>query len=146
MPKKYSEDEKKTAAEMAGDIGIPATMRHLGYPAQWVTLRNWCKEYDVEVVLDDLKSKAAEYNQFYNETELIIAMQENIARGRELLQDPALTGSEYDKIVNGMKKSTEVILLVKGKPTSRTANGEGDDTEAEFLKLFEDAKKDKESI
>ena len=91
MPKKYSEDEKQTAAEMAGDIGIPATMRNLGYPAQWITLKNWCNEYDVEIVLDDLKSKAAEYNQFYNETELIIVHQEVIARGRELLNEGNLT-------------------------------------------------------
>ena len=140
MPKKYSEEEKQKAAEMAGEIGIPATMRTLGYPAQWVTLKNWCDEFKVEIVLDDLKSKAAEFNQFYQETELIIAHQENIARGRELLQDPNLTGADYDKIVNGMKKSTEMIQVLRGKPSNRTSNGEGDDTEAEFLKLFEDTK------
>ena len=138
MPKKYSNDEKHKAAEMAGDIGIPATMRNLGYPAQWITLKNWCKEYDVDIVLDDLKSKAAEYNQFYNETELIIVHQEVIARGRELLNEGNLTGGEYDKIVNGIKKSTEMIQVLRGKPSNRTSQGEGVDEEAEFLKLFKE--------
>ena len=138
MPKKYSNDEKHKAAEMAGDVGIPATMRNLGYPAQWITLKNWCDEYDVEIVLDDLKSKAATYNQFYNETELIIVHQEVIARGRELLNEGNLTGGEYDKIVNGIKKSTEMIQVLRGKPSNRTSNGEGVDEEAEFLKLFKE--------
>lgn len=150
MPKKYSDDEKNKAVEMAGDIGIPATMRTLGYPSQWVTLKNWCDEAGMEIVLDDLKSKAATYNQFYNETELIIVHQEVIARGRELLNEGNLTGGEYDKIVNGIKKSTEMIQVLRGKPSNRTSVGEGDDTEAEFLKLFEDTEskmnKDKETV
>ena len=148
MAKKYSDDEKNKAVEMASEVGIPATIRNLGYPAQWITLKNWCDEAGVEIVLDDLKSKAAEYNQFYHETELIIVHQEIIARGRDLLANGNLTGGEYDKIVNGIKKSTEMIQVLRGKPSNRTSSGEGEDTDAEFMKLFEETKTqmDKETI
>ena len=137
---KYTYEERKKAAEMAGDIGIPATMRECGYPKSWASLRDWCSEFGVEIVLDELKSKAAQYNSFYEETELRIVQQEIIARSRELMESPTLTPAEMDKLSAAIKKATDSIQMLRGKATSRTAVE--DTTDADALRLFDQYRAD----
>ena len=133
---KYTEDEQRQAAELAGDIGIAAAKRELGYPGSWATLKKWCAEQGVEVELDELKSKAAEFNSFYNDTEMIISYQELIMRSRELMDNPELTPVELDKLANVVKKANDGIRLIQGKATSVRPAAE-DMTDLEALKLYE---------
>lgn len=132
---KYSEEEQALAVELAQDIGLAATRRELGYPSNWSTLKRWCDEAGVSIELDALKSKAAQFNSFYDETELRIAQQDALSRGLELLESKTLTPAEYDKIVSGMKKITDAIQMLRGKATSRVAKEDTTDDEAQ--KIYE---------
>ncbi|ORI20200.1 hypothetical protein [Rhodococcus sp. 1168] len=76
---KYTSEEIEHAVELAQDIGLAATRRELGYPSSWSTLKRWCDEAGVAIELDALKSKAAQFNSFYEETELRVAQQDALA-------------------------------------------------------------------
>lgn len=136
---KYEHEERRTFAELAGDVGLAKAKRELGYPESWATGKKWCEELGIEIEIDALKSKAAQYNSFYEETELRIAQQDALARGLELLEDPKLTPAEYDKIVSGLKKATDSIQLLRGKATSRSSTQE-DSLEVDAIKLYDDWK------
>lgn len=139
---KYNYEERKAFAELAGDVGLAKAKRELGYPESWSTGKKWCEEFGIEIELDELKSKAAQYNSFYEETELRIAQQDIISRGRELLDDPKLTPAEYDKIVNGLNKATNSIQMLRGKATSHRAPE--DTTTEDALKLYDEYQKSRE--
>ncbi|BDE58986.1 hypothetical protein GS433_18860 [Rhodococcus hoagii] len=136
---KYTDQEIAAAVELAADVGIAATRRELGYPSSWATLKRWCDEAGVEIELDQLKSKAAQWNSFYEETELRIAQQDLLARALELMDDPDLTPAELDKLASTMKRATDSIQMLRGKATSRTAVE--DTTDAEALKLYDEFQK-----
>lgn len=138
---KYSEEERRAFAELAGDVGIPKAKRELQYPESWSTGKKWCEEFGIAVELDALKSKAAQYNQFYEETELRIAMQDALARGIELMESNDLKPADYDKLVNGMNKITNSIQMLRGKATSHTAKE--DTLDAAALALFDQYTKSK---
>ena len=139
---KYTHEERKTFAELAGDVGLAKAKRELGYPESWSTGKKWCEEFGIEIELDELKSKAAQYNSFYEETELRIAQQELLSRGRDLLQDPALTPAELDKVAAAMKKATDSIQMLRGKATSHRAPE--DTTDADALKMYDEYQKSRE--
>lgn len=139
---KYTHEERKTFAELAGDVGLAKAKRELGYPESWSTGKKWCEEFGIEIELDELKSKAAQYNSFYEETELRIAQQELLSRGRDLLQDPALTPAELDKVAAAMKKATDSIQMLRGKATSHRAPE--DTTTEDALKLYDEYQKSRE--
>ncbi|WP_157107668.1 hypothetical protein [Nocardia amikacinitolerans] len=132
---KYTEEEIAIAVEMAGDIGIAATRRTLQYPSSWNTLYRWCKDRGVEIELSELKSKAAHYNCFYQDTEQQIALQDLIDRAREMMNDPNLSPEQLDKLSNTIKKSIEMIRVINGKANNYQAKE--DTTELEALKLYD---------
>lgn len=132
---KYNEDEKKTFADLASEIGLTAAKRTLGYPASWHTAKSWCDELGIEIVLDELKQKAAAYNSFYDETELQIVQQESIQRARELMENNSLTPAELDKLQNTITKATNTIQMLRGKATAYHAKE--DNTELEAMKLYD---------
>ncbi|MET7769908.1 hypothetical protein [Nocardia sp. NPDC005366] len=133
---KYNEEQKRAFVELAGETGLTAAKRTLGYPNHWVTAKKWCDDAGVEIVLDELKQKAAEYNSFYQETELLIVLQESIQRARELMESQDLTPGEHDKLVNGIVKATNSIQMLRGKATNYRPSQE-DTTDAEALKLYD---------
>ncbi len=139
---KYDYEQRKTFAELAGDMGLAKAKRELGYPDSWSTGKKWTEEFGIEIELDALKSKAAQYNSFYEETELRIAQQDALARGLELMEDPNLTPAEYDKIVNGLNKATNSIQMLRGKATSHRAPE--DTTSEDALKLYDEYQKSRE--
>lgn len=139
---KYNYEERKTFAELAGGVGLAKAKRELGYPESWSTGKKWCEEFGIEIELDALKSKAAQYNSFYEETELRIAQQDALMRGLDLLQDPKLTPAEYDKIVNGLNKATNSIQMLRGKAT--TYRAPEDTTDADALKMYDEYQKSRE--
>ncbi|MCW2087810.1 UNVERIFIED_ORG: hypothetical protein M2328_001090 [Rhodococcus erythropolis] len=133
---KYSEAERRAFAELAGDVGLARAKRELQYPSSWSTGKKWCEEFGIEIELDDLKSKAAQYNSFYEETELRIAQQDLLSRALELMDDPNLTPAELDKIAATMKRATDSIQMLRGKATNRTAVE--DTTDVEALKIYDE--------
>lgn len=133
---KYSEDERRAFAELAGDIGLARAKRELQYPSSWSTGKKWCEEFGIEIELDELKAKAASFNSFYEETELRIIQQDLIIRALELMDDTNLTPAELDKLAATIKKATDSIQMLRGKATSRTAVE--DTTDADALKLYDE--------
>ncbi|MCZ4078637.1 hypothetical protein O1W68_11845 [Rhodococcus sp. H36-A4] len=138
---KYTEEERRTFAELAGDTGLAKAKRELGYPESWATGKKWCEEFGVVIELDALKSKAAQYNSFYEETELRIAQQDLLSRSLELLENRGLTPVELDKVASAMKKATDSIQALRGKATSFTAKE--DSLESDALKMFDKYQKTK---
>lgn len=139
---KYEYEERKAFAELAGDVGLAKAKRELGYPESWSTGKKWCEEFGIEIELDALKSKAAQYNSFYEETELRIAQQDALMRGLDLLDDPKLTPAEYDKIVNGLNKATNSIQMLRGKATSHRAPEDSINEDA--LKMYDEYQKSRD--
>jgi len=136
---KYSEDERRAFAELAGDVGLARAKRELQYPSSWSTGKKWCEEFGIEIELDELKAKAASFNSFYEETELRIIQQDLIIRALELMDDTNLTPAELDKLAATIKKATDSIQMLRGKATSRTAVE--DTTDVDALKLYDDFQK-----
>jgi len=134
---KYTEQEKLTYLESASLIGHSRAMRELGYPKHWNTANLWAKEYGVTIALDELKQKAAEFNDWYGTEEQLIAMQEVISRGREYITQKAdLTPDEFKKTVEGMKRAIETMQLLQGKATSRHGTEEATETDAAIRNLL----------
>ncbi|MFE2072046.1 hypothetical protein [Streptomyces misionensis] len=134
---KYTEQEKLTYLENASLIGHSRAMRELGYPKHWNTANLWAKEYGVSIALDELKQKAAEFNDWYGTEEQLIAMQEVISRGREYITQKAdLTPDEFKKTVEGMKRAIETMQLLQGKATTRTGTEEAGETDAAIRNLL----------
>jgi hypothetical protein len=138
MPgRKYTEQEKLTYLELATTIGHSRAMRELGYPNHWNTANTWAKEHGVTIALDELKQKAAEFNDWYGTEEQLIAMQEVISRGREYITQKAdLTPDEFKKTVEGMKRAIETMQLLQGKATTRTGTEEATETDAAIRNLL----------
>ncbi|MFF7496309.1 hypothetical protein [Streptomyces rubiginosohelvolus] len=134
---KYTEQEKLTYLELATTIGHSRAMRELGYPKHWSTANSWAKEFNVTIALDELKQKAAEFNDWYGTEEQLIAMQEVISRGREfILYREDLTPDELKKTAEAMKRAIETMQLLQGKATSRTGTEEGSETDAAIRNLL----------
>ncbi|ORI25619.1 hypothetical protein [Rhodococcus sp. 1168] len=51
------------------------------------------------------------------------------------MESKTLTPAEYDKIVAGLKKATDSIQMLRGKPTSHTAKA--DTTDEDAAKIYE---------
>lgn len=138
MPgRKYTEEEKLTYLELATTIGHSRAMRELGYPNHWNTANTWAKDHGVTIALDELKQKAAEFNDWYGTEEQLIAMQEVISRGREYITQKAdLTPDEFKKTVEGMKRAIETMQLLQGKATTRTGTEEATETDAAIRNLL----------
>lgn len=135
---KYEYEERRTFAELAGDVGLARAKRELQYPSSWSTGKKWCEEFGIEIELDELKAKAASFNSFYEETELRIVQQDLIIRALELMEDSNLTAEKLDKIAATIKKATDSIQMLRGKATSRTAVE--DTLEVDAIKLYDDWK------
>ncbi|MDJ0395913.1 hypothetical protein QMK17_21575 [Rhodococcus sp. G-MC3] len=140
MPK-YNEDERRAYAELAGDIGIRPAMRELGYPSSWASGRAWCTEFGIEVELDELKSKAAQYNAFYNDSEQIIAFQDLIADARAKQLDPDTTAADLERLAKVIKLSVDGIRLIQGKATVN-APAKANTTDEDAEKIYLDFKRD----
>lgn len=137
---KYEPHQKEEYLELASQIGHSRAMRELGYPKHWSTANTWAKEYGVNIALDELKQKSAAFNDWYQTEELLIAMQEAIARGREfILEDDSLNADGYKKAVEGMKRAIETMQLLQGKATSRGGTEKEVGDSDPFEKLLEDA-------
>lgn len=137
---KYTNEEKQAYLDLAAEIGHSRAKRELGYPKSWNTANSWAKEYGVTIALDELKQKAAAFNDWYQTEDLLITMQEAIARGREfILEDADLNADGYKKTVEGMKRAIETMQLLQGKATTRAGSekdtGESDPF-AEALDAF----------
>lgn len=124
------------AIELAENIGLSAAIRELGYPS-FHTMKKWCVDAGVEVELDEVKQKAANWNTWYHDSELLIAQQEIIAVGMEKLRDKTLDANGLDKISNAFKKASEMIRTIQGKANSHVPAKE-DTLEAEAAKAYED--------
>lgn len=135
MPR-YKEDERRAFAELAGDIGIRPAMRECGYPSSWASGRAWCAEFDVDVELDELKAKAAQYNQFYMDTEQTIAYQDLIADARAKQMDKTTSAADLERLAKVIKMSVEGIRLIQGKASVNTPAA-ADTTDAEAAKIYE---------
>lgn len=137
MPgRKYTNEEKQEYLELASEIGHSRAMRELGFPKHWNTANTWAKEHGVTIALDELKQKASDFNQWYQTEDLLITMQEAIARGREfILEDRDLNADGYKKTVEGMKRAIETMQLLQGKATTRA----GTEQESGEVDPFKDA-------
>lgn len=135
---KYNEAERRAFAELAGDVGLSAARRELGYPSSWSTGKRWCEEFGIEVELDELKSKAASFATWYKDSELLIAQQDLIARARDLMDSKTLSPTELEKLGQTIKRATEMIRVIDGKANVYTAKE--DTTEVEALKMYDDWK------
>ena len=133
---RYNEDERRAYAELAGDVGIRPAMRELGYPSSWASGRAWCAEFDVDVELDELKAKAAQYNTFYNDSEQIIAFQDLIADARAKQLDKTTSAADLERLAKVVKMSVDGIRLIQGKATVN-APAKADTTDAEAAKIYE---------
>ncbi|MET8270173.1 hypothetical protein [Streptomyces sp. NPDC005096] len=144
---KHTEQEKLTYLELATTIGHSRAMRELGYPKHWNTANSWTKEYNVTIALDELKQKAASFNDWYGTEEQLIAMQEVISRGREYITQKAdLTPDEFKKTVEGMKRAIETMQLLQGKATSRAGTEEAGETDAAIRNLLSAFESDEQKV
>lgn len=148
MPgRKYTEQEKLAYLETASLIGHSRAMRELGYPSHWNTANTWTKDYGVTIALDELKQKAASFNDWYGTEEQLIAMQEVISRGREyILEKSDLTPDEYKKTVEGMKRAIETMQLLQGKATTIKGTDEGAQTDAAIQNLLSAFESDEQKV
>ncbi|MFI8229419.1 hypothetical protein ACIGDI_11350 [Streptomyces sp. NPDC085900] len=139
MPgRKYTEKEKQDYLELASEIGHSRAMRELGYPKHWNTANTWAKEHGVTIALDELKQKAAAFNDWYQTEDLLITMQEAIARGREfILEDRDLNADGFKKTVEGMKRAIETMQLLQGKATSRNGTEKDQDQADPFAEALD---------
>ncbi|EQM33007.1 MULTISPECIES: hypothetical protein [Rhodococcus] len=133
---KYEEAERRAFAELAGDVGLSAARRELGYPSSWATGKKWTEEFGIEIELDELKAKASAYNNWYKDSELLIAQQDLIARARDLMDSKTLNPAELEKLGQTIKRATEMIRVIDGKANVYTAKE--DTTELEALQMYDE--------
>ena len=118
---KYSEEEIKAFVELASEVGINRARRELKYPSAWIVGKKWCDNAGVVIALDELKQRASQHNQFYQDSELLLALQDSIDRAIELMKDPALSPGDLEKLTNTIKKSSDMIRTIQGKSTKESA-------------------------
>ncbi|MEU3552732.1 hypothetical protein [Streptomyces fragilis] len=128
--RKYTEEEKLAYLEKASLIGHSRARRELGYPNSWSTANSWSKEFGVEIALSELKQKSSAFNQWYREEELLIAMQDIIDRGMEIVNErPDITGDELKKTAEAVNKAVQTMNLIQGKATSRNGTEQPSETD-----------------
>lgn len=144
---KYPDEKKEAYLALATEIGHSRAMRELGYPKHWSTANSWAKQYNVTIALDELKQKAAAFNDWYGTEEQLIAMQEAISRGREYITEKTdLTPDEFKKTVEGMKRAIETMQLLQGKATTRAGTEEATETDAAIRNLLSAFESDEQSV
>lgn len=111
----YSDDQKKEFIDLAADIGINRARRELGYPSNWIVGKKWLDDAGVVIPLDELKQRGSQYNQFYSDSELLLALQDSIERAMELMADPKLSPVELEKLTTAIKKASDSIREIQGK-------------------------------
>lgn len=141
MAKGYSEEEITTFIEHAQELGIGRARRELGYPKSWITGRKWCDARGVDVSLDEVMSKAAATQKWYQNEEKLLVCQEGLERIHEQLLGGDLTPDDIKKLSDASKRFVETMNLIEGRATSisRDESGAGDDLFNDALREFEQA-------
>lgn len=111
----YTEEQKEQFVALAQEIGINRARRELGYPSAWIVGHNWCENAGVVIALDELKQRAARHQQFYTDSELLLALQDSIERVMELMANPKLSPTELEKLTTLIKKAPGTIRSIQGK-------------------------------
>lgn len=123
--KEYTTEQKLAYLELAAELGHPRAMRECGYPKSWNTANKWAKEFNVDVSLDELKSRAAAHRDWYGDDEHMEALQVAIDRAMDLLDKTVnLTADEIKKAVDGLTKAIDKQRVIQGKTTNRTTTEE----------------------
>lgn len=112
---RYTEAQKKQFVELAQELGINRARRELGYPSAWIVGHNWCENAGVVIALEELKQRAAQHQQFYTDSELLLALQDSIERAMELMANPNLSPVELEKLTTSIKKASDTIRSIQGK-------------------------------
>ena len=136
MKTPYTETQITEFLEHAQDVGIGRARRDLGYPDSPSTAGRWAKLRGVEVNIDAVKQKAAEFNHFYRDTEKLIVCQEGLERISEQLVENLLTPDDIKKLADAVKRFIETMALIEGKPTNIVGSVAEDTTFTELLEQF----------
>jgi hypothetical protein len=133
----YSDEQINDFLEVAQDIGITRAMRQLKYPNSWSTAQRWAKVRNITVAIDELKSKAKEFHQWYTTEEVLLVAQEGMNRIYEdLTTNDDLTPDDQKKLGEAFTKHYNVWANAQGKATNITESRQLDQMDAHLIDLL----------
>jgi len=136
----YTDEQRAVFLERAEEIGITRTMRELGYPASWVTGKNWADAAGIELPLDEIKAQAKAHHDWYQTEELLIVAQAGIRRTAEVLATSDLTPDEHKKMSEAFQKYANTWLLLQGKANNISETRHKDNTDLALMDLINEEK------
>lgn len=139
----YTDTQINDFLALAQEVGITRAKRELGYPNSWSTAKRWADLRGVTVAVDELKSKAAESREWYEDEELLMLAQEGFIRiHEEVTNNPDLTADDQKKLAEAGTKWFNIYASIKGKATqiSETRNTDSMDQHLQELLSMERAK------
>lgn len=136
--KSYSDEEIETFITTASDVGIARAQRELGYPNSWATANRWIKSRGIEITVDSLKSKSAEFNQWYDTEETLIIAQAGMDRVYETLMEQNLLPDDQKKMAEAFQKYANTWMLLKGRSTNITETRSVGELNLEVQQIIEE--------
>ena len=144
---KYTEEQITEFINIAQEMGIGPTMRHLGYPASYHTAKKFFTERGIETpTANSLAVMAKNLDIFYTDKEKILAAQAVIDRSVEALYQDNLVSEDINKLSNALHKAIQTINLIEGKSTNINENRSKDGSDLAIVDMLNEAKMRSESI
>lgn len=143
----FTEEQITEFIEMAAEMGIGPTMRHLGYPKSYHTAKKWHIQRNIEMpTANTLAVMAKDLDIFYRDNEKILAAQAVIDRSVEALYQDDLTSDDINKLSTALHKAIQTINLIEGKSTNINENRSKDGSDLAIIDMLNEAKARSNSI
>lgn len=137
MKKTYTDEQITAFLELAQDIGYTRAMRELGYPNSWATANRWAEKRGVTIAVDEVKARAAKFNQWYDVEENMLVAQEGINRVyEELTTNKALSADDMKKLADAYAKYVATMQTLQGKASNITESRTTDSMDENIMELL----------
>ena len=144
---KWTEDQISEFIELAKEMGIGPTMRHLGYPASYHTAKKWHEQRNIDMpTANTLAYMTKQLDIFYTDKEKLLAAQAVVDRTVEALYQDNLTSDDISKLSNALHKAIQTINLIEGKSTNINENRSKDGSDLAIIDMLNEAKMRSKSI